>query len=136
MRYSVVDENDGNLAHNMVVSGLCDVMTSHSEWQKEVSDRELDWLLQHPMLTALPCLTFLPHPLPLFVGQWLQISVVGFYCLPAGDGDKGLEQETKRIGIHINSVHSELQLSDSMKIISSQVRIVNIVVILIIILFE
>ena len=76
VRYSVVDENDGNLAHDMVVSGLCDVMTSHSEWQKEVSDHELDWLLRHPMLTALPCLTFLPHPLPLFVGQWLQISVV------------------------------------------------------------
>merc|ERR1719318_999232 len=65
VRYTVLEENDGNLALDLLEMGLCDVITSFSQWENEMSDHCLDWMLG-PM--SVPnTLSFMPHPLPLAV---------------------------------------------------------------------
>jgi hypothetical protein len=88
VRYTILEEHDGNLALDLVEMALCDVITSFSQWEMEVSDHCLDWMLD-PM-SAPNTLSFMPHPLPLAVGQWMHVSVEGLeYPLDA----RGLEKE-------------------------------------------
>ena len=36
VRYTILDEYDGNLALDLLEMGLCDVITSFSQWEKEM----------------------------------------------------------------------------------------------------
>ena len=110
VRYTVQEDYDGNMALDLVEMGLCDVITSFSQWEMEVSDHCLDWMLD-PM--SVPnTLSFMPHPLPLAVGQWLHVSVEGLeYPI---DAERGLEREpdintpdANRIGVQIKHLSSK-----------------------------
>ena len=107
VRYSVVEEYDGNLAKDMMKVGLCEVITSSAQWEKELSDHGLEWLLE-PM-SELPQLSLLPHPLPLATGQWLNISV------------EGLEDDNV-LGVHVRLLDTEAMFDKHQVEISSSLR--------------
>ena len=75
VRYTMKEMHDGNLALDLVEMGLCEVITNYSQWDKEMSDHGLEWMLD-PMVEP-PMFSCLPHPLPLVVGQWASVSVEG-----------------------------------------------------------
>ena len=91
-------ENDGNLALDLVELGLFEIITSLAEWEKEVSDNGLDWMLD-PM-TIPSSSSFLPNPVPLAVGQWLLVSVLGLEYTFNGAVEKEPDIET----LHVNRI--------------------------------
>merc|ERR1719186_1892307 len=107
VRYTVVEVNDGNLALDLVQMGLYVVITSCSRWEKEVSDHGLDWMLD--TMSAPPPLTFLPHPLPLSVGQWLHVSVEALEFPLEGGAEREPDLNTpdaNRIGVQFRPLAS------------------------------
>ena len=98
VRYNMNVENDGNLALDLVELGLFEIITSLAEWEKEVSDNGLDWMLD-PM-TMPSSLSFLPNPVPLAVGQWLLVSVEELEYIFNGAVEKEPDIET----LHVNRI--------------------------------
>jgi len=132
VRYTVLEENDGNLALDLLEMGLCDVITSLSQWENEMSDHCLDWM---PGPMSVPnTLSFMPHPLPLAVGQWLHVSAEGLdYPL-----EGGVEREpdlttpnANRIGVHIKHLSSKStfdhqdDIAQSLAVVAQQVLKLN-----------
>ena len=99
-----------------------------------MADHGLDWMLD-PM-SAPPPLTFLPHPLPLAVGQWLHISVEALeYPLDGGaETEPDLNTpDANRIGVQFRPLSSESSfdqnrdnICESLKAVTPQVQPVKI----------
>eukprot|EP00092_Neocalanus_flemingeri_P033002 GFUD01035893.1.p1 GENE.GFUD01035893.1~~GFUD01035893.1.p1 ORF type:complete len:931 (+),score=248.18 GFUD01035893.1:289-3081(+) len=133
VRYTMVEEYDGNLALDLLEVGLCDVIKSCNEWEKEFADHGLDWMLDL-MSVSVP-LTFLPHPLPLAVGQWLHVSVeaLEFPLLGGEEHEPGVETpDANRIGVHIRPLDSkstfdqhQQEICRSLRTISPQIQKLN-----------
>ena len=59
------------------------MINNHAQWEAEVSDHGLDWMLD--LMSVPHSLAFMPHPLPLLVGQWVPLQVEGLeYPLVGG----------------------------------------------------
>ena len=135
VRYSMyeVEENGGNVALDLVEVGLCQVITSHAQWEAEVSDHGLDWMLY---LISIPhSLAFMPHPLPLVVGQWVPVQVEGLEYPLVG----GKEQEpdiatpdATRIAVQVRDLPAgstfdqfSKEIGHSLKVIGPQVTLLT-----------
>eukprot|EP00092_Neocalanus_flemingeri_P097061 GFUD01123640.1.p1 GENE.GFUD01123640.1~~GFUD01123640.1.p1 ORF type:complete len:381 (-),score=108.82 GFUD01123640.1:60-1055(-) len=133
IRYTMVEEYDGNLALDMVDLGPFSVITSLSEWEEEIADHGLEWMLD-PMLVPLP-LSTLPHPVPLAVGQWLHVSVegLGYYLVGGEEHEPDVDTPgANKISVHIQPLDSmstfdnhQQEIRQSLRIISPQVRRLN-----------
>lgn len=77
IRYSSDTEAglESNLALTLLDQGLVSVITSHTDWTREIQLSGLDWL---NLSSHLP-LSHLPHPFPLAEGLWLEVTVQGVY---------------------------------------------------------
>jgi hypothetical protein len=131
VRYTMVEEYDGNLALDLVEVGLCEVITSCLQLDKEMSDHRLEWMLD-PMSVSPP-LTILPHPLPMAVGQWLQITVEGMEFPLVGGEEHGPgvdNRDANRIGVHVRLLNSratgdqhQQEICNSLRTVFHQVKL-------------
>ena len=129
VRYTVFEEHDGNIALDLLELGVCEMITNYSQWEVEMADNGLDWMLD-PMAPPHN-LTFMPHPLPLAVGQWVPVSVEGLeYPLVRGQEQEPdiTTPDANRIGVQVRNITANStfdkfseEIGSSLSVLESQV---------------
>ena len=117
------EEGEGELERSLgltlLAGGLMSVVTSHTDWTRQLQLTGLQWL---NLPSSLP-LTRLPHPFPLAQGLWLSVTVQGIY-FPLDEQEPTIQSpHANRVSCHLVPLSSQLHFTFSQKEITSSAEV-------------